>query len=261
MVTILGIMASGAAYSLNQALNVHRQRQAAELLGNLIRSIRSNALSMEVDTSNPLYFHEGLPTRNAFALYICQGWIGESLLDTVAENNGSSDGYNYGYSVLAVNDPGYETPKRVQGPDLGFGEGDGAVSALSQIENGVTQAGNITIRNHFFNLPDSIWIRYGGSGDDAFTSNGGPLNGCQYVTYDTLGNLNLNLGTGAFPGAWASTGFSSTPAYIAVVSGSASLANWNESITPLFVDLRTGDIVHQMEQFTLVQPNFPIFQN
>ncbi len=267
VVTILGIMASGAAYSINQALRVHRQRQAAELLGNLIRSVRTNALSLEVDTSNPLYFHQGKPTRNAFALYFCQGWVladpyqTNSLKDTVGTGSGSSDGYNYSYSVLAVNDPGYETTKRIQGPDLGFGEGDDAVSSLSLIENGVSLTGNLRIRNEFINLPEGTWLRYGGAGDNTFESTGGAVQGCQYVTYDSLGNLNLKIGTGAFPGAWTSSGFNGKPAYIGIVSGSADLVQWDSSISPLFVDLRTGDVVHQMEEFDKVQSTFPLFQN
>ncbi|MBW7876381.1 MAG: type II secretion system protein [Candidatus Cloacimonetes bacterium] len=257
VVMIVGIMAAWAITSINQAIQVQRQLQAAELVGATIRYIRTNALATEVDTNNSVYYvsdaSQKLPTRNAFSLYICEGWVDpEDLRETVADPADTTERYSRGYSILGVNDPGYPVDKRVIGPDVSTGTGAG-VATLRAIETGVALSSNLQTRQHFVNLPEGVHLHYGSATDSSLMAAGALITGCQHVTYTHLGQLNTKISFAGSP-PYTSAGFVNQRTHIAVTIGSDGIVN--SRITPVYVDLRTGDRIKNTDSMTTVSPSF-----
>jgi len=257
VVMIVGIMAGWAVTSISRAMQVQRQLQAAELIGATIRAIRTNALATEVDTNNSVYYvsdaTQKVPTRNAFSLYICEGWVDpEDSRNTVADPGDTTERYERGYTILGVNDPGYPVDKRVIGPDLNTGTGAG-VADLRAVETGVPLESNLQIRQHFVNLPEGVLLHYGSTSDSGLTAAGALITGCQHVTYTHLGQLNTKISfTGFAP--YTSAGFVNQRTHIAVTIGNDGVVN--PGITPVYVDLRTGDRIKNTDSMTTVSPSF-----
>lgn len=252
VITIVGIVATGAVISINRGLQVQRQIQAVALISETIRAVRTNALSSDVDTSNPTYYvsADGLPTRNAFSFYICEGWVDPNdPRKTVADPADTSDTYDRGYTILGVNDPGHAVPFRVVGPDFYNGTSSNNITQHSSIESSVTLVDQLVTRQHFVNLPEGVIVQYAGAADDSVYASGAAISGCQHVTYDLNGLLIAKSGVGSFS-AYSSSGFSGKEVYLAVSVGTGAQAD--PSISPIYIDLRTGDAVRDNEQISSI---------
>jgi prepilin-type N-terminal cleavage/methylation domain-containing protein len=265
VIVILGIVVMMGGASLNTALLNQKQAQAAEIIGNTIRNVRSFALAYSVDPTDQNYYDSGyaLSTRNAFAVYFFQGWVSPKD-ETVNEALGLSDNeYAFSYSIYPVRDPGYDFNNRTRGPN------HPDVTGMSYMANitGIKQmdAGNskfLAIRRGLIALPEGVILLYPTAADNGITAAGNTLGGAigaagmEWITYDQSGQLITHVSdySGTY-NAFTSAGMDGNKTYIAIAILDGDSINPN--ITPLYIDLRTGDLIPDPDNIQNI--GFPVF--
>lgn len=257
VVTIIGIMATWATWSLKSTTRYYQQKQAAQMLGAAIRSARSAALKSEIDQANIVYYEPeyGVSTRNAFSVFIYRGRVNpEDITETISHDD-ISDTHEAGYSILIVNDSGFDIPGRVRSP-LQVNASFVSLDAIDDLET----------RQHIINLPEGIVIKYSGSdevspGADPSTS---ILDDLIYFSYDRLGTLNTRMGeSDPFDGLnnITHTSLANKSTYLVVMIGASGSDEEDLNYEPIYVDLRTGNLITVDGESDFASINWPTFTN
>ncbi|PCJ17904.1 MAG: hypothetical protein COB02_12620 [Candidatus Cloacimonadota bacterium] len=262
VISLIGIMATWAVWSLRSTIAFYHQKQAAQLLSAAIRSAKSSALKSEVDErNNRLYDDEyKVSTRNAFAIFIYRGRLDEKdIANTVSDGVDPDDVNEAGYSLMIVNDNGLNTPDRVRSP-LVVNASFTSLSAIDDLET----------RQYIINFPSDVVIKYAGDDENpsgADTSSN-LLGDMTYWSYDRLGQLNTKMGGVANDpvdglNTLTQTSLSNAKCYLVVMVGSAGVlaGEADEEYEPIYVDLRNGNIIMPEESNDFNGVMFPIFTN
>jgi prepilin-type N-terminal cleavage/methylation domain-containing protein len=246
VVVIIGILSTSAVVSISSAIKFHKQVQAAEIISNAIRNVKSFALAHDVNTSNDIYYDpvSGYSTRQAFSLYFFQGWIDHNDSTKEIAQGDSADNTEFSYSILTVKDPGYNVRNMVKCPD------NPGITGLTKTDtiSGLSGISNTEIRDAIIRLPEGVVLAFSSTSDDASKSAGTLLGGAvgdkgmEYITYDATGVFVAKSadGGGAY-NAFTSVNFTGKKPYIAVLYMSGG--EIDETVTPIYLDLRTGDRV------------------
>ena len=233
VVTIVAVLATAAIYNVDGFLDYQSVNQAQRKLTSAIQNVRSFAMQTSFDTRNTTLWKNGKPTRLAASIYIFKGWVvpeadAKGLTGSFADGSSRDDKFEYdlSYSVLIVTDQGFQTKYDNKAPERELLE---AVAGLSSISDP-------DIRARVINLPEGTILRYA-SPTDSFDAGaqGAELPAVSYLTYDTFGMVVRTKHTD-----YTSAGFHGKECYLA-------LTYKDLTEDPIFIDLRTGDRVKNIE--------------
>ncbi|MCO4781254.1 MAG: type II secretion system protein [Candidatus Cloacimonetes bacterium] len=257
VITLVGIMATWATWSLRSTTNYYKQKQAAQIISAAIRSAKSSALKAEVDEGNSVYFNSdyATSTRNAFAIYIYRGRVDPEDVTHTISHNDATDNHEAGYSILIVNDSGLDTPDRVRSP-LQINSSYTSLKDLADLET----------RQKIINLPEGVVIKYPGNDEDSPGADPATsiLDDLTFFSYDRLGNLNTRLGdTDGFDGLnnITATGLSDKESYLVVMVGAAGSDEANADYDPIYIDLRNGNLITIEAESEFSTIDWPVFTN
>ena len=236
VVTIIGIFATLAVYSLTGYINFQAQSQSHRLIEAAITDLRSFCMSSSFDTSNDLVWRDGKPTRLGCGLYIYRGWVNpDNPMDASSTwADGNDENYSASYSLLIVKNTGNENNYTSKGADSTLD----VRSTLADMPEGEP-------RPNVINLPEAVILKFADDADSEENAIGNDLPLVSWLSFDTFGRLTKTAGAGGASDAFTSSEFSGKDRYLALVYATGDS---NESnLAPFYVDMRNGGRVRNSE--------------
>lgn len=239
VISIIGIFASVAAYSMRGYLNFQNISQTQRVIEAAITDLRTFCMSSSFDTANDRVWRDGKPTRLGCGLHIYRGWVNPLNPSEGGSTwaDGSGEDYSLSYSLLIIKDTGNVNAYTQTGADDNLD----SRQTLSTMDQGHP-------RPDVINLPEGVVLKFADDSDTENSAIGTDLPEVSWVSFDSFGRLIKAAGHDGVSDAFTSSGFHGKDRYLGLVyaTGDSNQSN----LDPVYLDLRDGSRVRNSDNIS-----------